>query len=262
MIEAVNAGIEAGEFVPYFQPQIAAASREIVGFEVLARWLHPTRGVLGPAEFLSVSEELNCTHLIDRAIFDQTADFLTESARAGICVPRVSFNVSLSWISDPTILELASIVQGGGTVFCLELLESFFSEGSAKDAQTSCHIGRLRSAGIEIELDDFGLSKTSLPGVMSIQPDRLKIDRRLILPMLGDVETRQLVSVLIEAGRSLGFAITAAGVESAEHAEVLRSLGCDFLQGYAFSEPMPASDVAGFLQTWRSGTREALGNIA
>ena len=100
---------------------------------------------------------------------------------------------------------------------------------------------------IRIEVDDFGTGRTSIVSLVSLRPDRLKIDRQLIEPVVRSDLARRLVASIVEIGASLGIGITAEGVETREHAEVLRALGCTVLQGFHFAHPMPVADLQAFL---------------
>lgn len=131
-----------------------------------------------------------------------------------------------------------------------ELLESISFDEQDEDLRTA--ISRLKSLGIDIEIDDFGTGHASIVSLIELGPKRLKIDRKLISPIEGSASQRRLVASIIEIGRSQDIEIVAEGVETDEHIEILRGLGCHVLQGYAFSKPLPAAEFITFVNNWQS----------
>ena len=117
---------------------------------------------------------------------------------------------------------------------------------------------RLKSLGIDIEIDDFGSGHASIISLLELKPKRLKIDRQLVAPVLESESRRQLVASIIEIGHSQGIEIVAEGVETMDHARVLRDLGCHVLQGYAFAKPMPAAEMIDFARRWQARRGELL----
>ena len=115
---------------------------------------------------------------------------------------------------------------------------------------------RSRQLGIDIEIDDFGTGYASIVSLLKLQPRRLKIDRQLVEPIVRSPQQRQLVSSIIEIGHSLGIEVIAEGVETMEHARILKELGCDMLQGYAFGRPMDAQKLRDFIRSrdWRAAS--------
>ncbi|HSX72553.1 MAG TPA: GGDEF domain-containing phosphodiesterase, partial [Shinella sp.] len=237
-------GLERGEFRPFFQPQFDAETLEIVGVEALARWQHPTRGIIAPDIFLPVAESLNVVARIDETILDQA---LFQSMRwegQGLGIARVSVNVSCQRLRDDRLLEKlrAMNIRPGSLTF--ELLESIsfdtFDDG-LKQA-----IDDIKTLGIDIEIDDFGTGHASIISLLELSPQRLKIDRRLVLPLLESTAQQSLVRSIVDIGKVRGIETVAEGVETLAHAELLRSLGCHVLQGYAFARPMGADDFLAF----------------
>ncbi len=247
----ILSGLERQEFLPYFQPQFDARTFDIVGVEALARWKHPTEGVLAPDMFLRIADELNVVPLIDRTILEQT---LWQSARwkaAGISIPKMSVNVSAGQLHDTDLIHrLDGLAIEPGTL-SFELLESIFLDEGNEIA--AANIERLKTLGIDIEIDDFGTGYASIISLIHLHPARLKIDRRLITPIIGSDSRRRLVASIIDIGQSLGIKVVAEGVETMEHAAILRDLGCDTLQGYAFAAPMSSEMLMEFVreERWR-----------
>lgn len=245
-------GLDRGEFEPWFQPQFDARTLDVVGCEALARWRHPTEGILTPDRFLSVAEELNVVPTIDRLVLEQSLSYLARWQAEGLDVPRISVNVSSRRLQDEHLVEsLRGLDIKPGTV-SFELVESIFLDES--DDVVLWHIDEIKELGIDIEIDDFGTGYASIVSLLKLKPRRLKLDRQLVTPIVSSPSQRHLVESVIEIGKSLGIDVVGEGVETMEHARVLRDLGCDILQGYAFAKPMPAAGIADFLraESWRN----------
>jgi len=244
-------GLEGDQFIPFYQPQFDAHTLDIVGAEALSRWRHPTEGVVPPSEFLAVAEELNVVSMIDRTILEQALRQFDQWEAAGVRVPHVSVNVSARRLQDENLIKsLRGLSIRPGT-FSFELVESIFLDES--DDVVQFNIDQIKDLGIDIEIDDFGTGYASVVSLMKLKPRRLKIDRQLVAPIVGSPAQRQLVESIIDIGKSLGIQVVGEGVESLEHAHILRDLGCDILQGYAFARPMDAAGMNDFLKAgaWR-----------
>ena len=238
-------GLEADEFDAVFQPQFDAQSGECVGVEALARWDHPERGWLAPDAFLGVAEELNVVREIDRAIFRKAMALGDAFAAAGVHIPKIAVNLSLQRLLDPEILGDVQRLRPMRMAVAFELLETVYFDDERSEVSEA--IERLRRVGVEIEIDDFGSGRASVIGLLKIRPDRLKIDRKLVMPITESARHRSLVEAIVQMGRSQGITATAEGVETAEHAQVLRAIGCHAMQGYYFARPMPAPELKSFL---------------
>lgn len=244
-------GLERKEFLPYFQPQFDAKTLDIVGVEALARWDHPTEGMLAPDAFLKIADELNVVPLIDHTILEQSLWQATRWKAAGISIPKLSVNVSAGRLRDANLIDsLDGFAIEPGTL-SFELLESIFLDD--KNDTIFSNIARLKALGIDIEVDDFGTGYASIMSLIQVRPARLKIDRQLIAPIVGSSSQRRLVASIIEIGQSLGIKVIAEGVETMQHAGILRDLGCDALQGYAFTPPLPSAKLMEFVleERWR-----------
>ena len=238
-------GIEASEFEPYFQPQMDAATGEVVALEALARWRHPEFGILAPGAFLSVATDLNVAGDIDRLIFEQAINACQKAFGSAPQPPSLSFNVSESRINHHDIVSIQQHVQAYAGEVSFELLETIFLE--EQDDASLCRLDRLRDLGIAIEVDDFGSGHASVVALQRINPDRLKIDRRLVALVNRGSGGLRLLRSIIEIGHALEIGVTAEGVETRDQADILAGLGCDRLQGYYFARPMAFADLVTFL---------------
>lgn len=247
----ILAALENNEFVAFYQPQVDAKTLDIVGMEALARWKHPTRGMLAPDAFMAVAEELNVVAAIDKLILEQALEQHRKWAAAGLSVPRVSVNVSARRLNDEGLIEtLRALGITPGTV-SFELVESIYLD--ERDSLVSWNIDQIKELGIDIEIDDFGTGYASIVSLLQLRPNRLKIDRQLVMPITDSAEQRRLVASIVEIGASLGIEAIAEGVETREHGALLAEMGCAALQGYAFARPMAGEDATAFLvdQRWR-----------
>jgi EAL domain-containing protein (putative c-di-GMP-specific phosphodiesterase class I) len=247
-------GLERNEFLPYFQPQFDATTLDITGVEALARWQHPTEGLLTPDFFLKTADELNVVATIDRIILEQALWQSCRWAANGIAIPKISVNVSSSRLHDDELIESLSGLDFAPGALSFELLESIFLDES--DEAVARNIRRLKRRGIEIEIDDFGTGYASIVSLLKLRPRRLKIDRQLVKPIVRSGRQRHLVSSIIDIGRSLGIEVIGEGVETREHARILAKLGCNALQGYALARPMSSKALMAFVaaQKWRKAS--------
>jgi diguanylate cyclase (GGDEF)-like protein len=248
-------GLDTGQFVAYFQPQFDARTREIIGAEALVRWNHPTEGLLSPAAFLDIAEDLNVVATIDRLVLEQSLAAMAVWKQAGLCVPRVSVNVSARRLQDDQLIaSLCDLAIPHGTI-AFELVESIFLDET--DEMVRRNIEQIKDLGIDIEIDDFGTGYASIVSLMQLQPRRLKIARQLIMPIVESVAQRRLLASIVDIGRALGIEVLGEGVETEDQARILGDLGCTALQGYVLARPMPAAEMPGFAtaRAWFSKPR-------
>lgn len=245
MADDILNGLERGEFVAWYQPQFDARTRKISGVEALARWEHPTRGVVPPDLFMPIAEELNVVATIDRMILEQTLSWMRVWRAQGLVVPRASVNVSGRRLRDDALIKsLKKLDIEPGTI-SFELVESIYLDES--DEAVAWNIDQIRELGVDIEMDDFGTGYASIVSLLKLRPRRLKIDRQLIMPVVDSEAQCQLIASIVDIGHSLGIAVVAEGVETLDHARIVTALGCDTLQGYAFSKPLRPNLIERFI---------------
>lgn len=250
-------GLDSGQFVAYFQPQFDAHTREIIGAEALVRWNHPTEGLLPPAAFLDVAEDLNVVATIDRLVLEQSLAAMARWRAMGLVVPRVSVNVSARRLQDDQLIaSLRHLAIAPGTI-AFELVESIFLDET--DEMVRWNIEQIKDLGIDIEIDDFGTGYASIVSLMQLKPRRLKIARQLVEPIVESVAQRRLLASIVDIGRALGIEVLGEGVETEVHARILGDLGCASLQGYLLARPMPASEIPAFAaaRNWLSSPRRS-----
>lgn len=242
-------GLERGELVPFFQPQIDIASGDFIGFEALVRWMHPRQGLLTPAAFLDFAEAADLTERIGEVVLERSLDALMIWDRAGFHVPRVGVNFALAQLRDPRLIEKIKWEVERQDInpgrLAIEVLETVLIKSDADLVVRN--LRGLASAGFEIELDDFGTGHASIQNLRRFMVNRIKIDRSFILGIEASEEQRTLTASMIAMARALGIHTLAEGVETAEAREVLRALGCDQLQGYLIARPMSLADTLDWL---------------
>jgi len=233
-------GIERGEITPYFQPIVRLPSEEIVSFEVLARWNHPTQGLIGPDSFIPIAEE---TGLISDLFFS-LLDQATRHARDWPPELRLALNVAPPQLRDPHLPEriLAVLTKNGFTPRRLEI-EITESSLIIDLPAARAAIASLRNLGVQIALDDFGTGFSSLYHLKELRFDKIKIDKSYVTSLTRDSEDARLIDAIIQLGASLSMETTAEGIESASNLNWLTVQGCTFAQGYHFGRPMKKEDA-------------------
>jgi len=242
--EVVRA-LENGEFEPHFQTQHDARTGVIVGIEVLARWQHPERGVLAPPDFMNAVIGTGKAAAFDEFILMRALERVATLEHAGFHVPKVSFNVSFQRLCDPGLipsLERLPKVQAG---IAFELVESVFFDNL--ETEDIAVITAARDSGIQIEIDDFGTGHASIVALTRLKPDLIKIDRALVTPITHHPEQLALVRAIVEMARGLGIECLAEGVETREEIDLLRTIGVNYVQGFAFSKPVCVEGLKGYL---------------
>jgi diguanylate cyclase (GGDEF)-like protein len=237
--------LDQGQFQCLYQPQYDCQTLEIVGAEALVRWNHPTRGRLAPDAFLGIAEEIDMVAKIDQIVFERALEDSKIWRVAGKYIRQISVNVSTKRLLDPLLPMRIAHLADEEQNFAFELLESVFLDDT--NEHLAKNLACMRELGIAIEIDDFGTGHASMVGLLNLRPDRLKIDRQLVMPLVRSQQQRRLVASIIEIGHVLGIAVVAEGVETREHVSVLADLGCDFLQGYGLARPMDAVDLQALL---------------
>lgn len=243
LAEDILRGLEADEFEPFFQPQFSAADGRFVGVEALARWRHPERGVVPPAAFIEVADELSVLDVLDRRIFQLSLEACDRLAARGVEVPKLSVNVSLERLRQSELLS--DVPTSGGPRIAFELLETIYFDEKFDEIQMQ--IDGLRELGVDVEIDDFGSGRASIISMLKIRPTRFKIDRNLVMPIAESADYRRIIGALIEIGHGQDISVTAEGVETQEHVDILRDLGCDTLQGFHFARPISERDLGDML---------------
>lgn len=233
-------GIERNEVVNFYQPIVSLAENRIVGFESLARWQHPVRGLVSPGEFIPVAESTGLIVDIGCAALKMACRQVLDWRSSGHSDVRVAVNVSARQLAERNLPEVvAGIIRETGVPvdgIKLEMTESL----ALSDINYTIEVfGVIREMGVEISLDDFGTGYSSLSYLSRLPVDYLKIDRSFIMDVIGNTGHMAVVRAIIALAHGLGKKVIAEGVETKEQLEFLRSERCDQVQGYFLGKPMP-----------------------
>jgi diguanylate cyclase (GGDEF)-like protein/PAS domain S-box-containing protein len=241
----LRVALERDEFVLHYQPQIDAASGRVSSVEALVRWFHPKRGLVSPLQFIPVAEDNGLIVAIGAWVLRTACRDALRWQSAGV---RLAVNLSPLQFASPGLPEMVeqTLRQTGLPASALEL-EVTESALMANTAGTRDALQALRDSGVHIALDDFGTGYSSLSYLTRMPLNRIKIDRSFVNGLLAGGENEAIVRAVLAMARSLGMRATAEGVETLAHAVALKQMDCDCLQGYYFSRPVPAADIAALL---------------
>jgi PAS domain S-box-containing protein len=237
-------GIERGEIVPYFQPIVDLESGRVLGYEVLARWLHPDRGMLPPSEFLPLAEETGLLIELGARILRDSLAQLAQWRAAGHAFAKctLSVNVGTRQLIDPNfhnvVVDALSETGIDADSLWLEITETALL-ADVKAATVA--LRDLRSLGLHLSVDDFGTGYSSLTYLKRFPVEAIKIDRSFVAGLGLEAEDTTIVEAVVRLGQALGLHVVAEGIESPLQLSRLRDLGCDRGQGYLFGRPRPAA---------------------
>ncbi len=247
--------VERGEFELWYQPLIAACDGTLIGVEALARWRHPQDGLIAPDQFIPLAEETGMITAIGAWVLGEACRQAVRWREQGLGALRVAVNVSARQLRDASFAEAvagalaASGLEAGALE--LEITESSIMEQPERAIDL---LRALKALGVHIAIDDFGTGYSSLSHLKRFPLDRLKIDRSFVSDIEHDANDAAIVAAAVSVAHNLGLSVVAEGVESAEQVARLRKLGCDVLQGFHFSRPLPAAELAAYIRTHRSGS--------
>ncbi len=237
--------VRNNELLLHFQPKVAVATGRIVGAEALIRWHSPKRGMVSPAEFVPVIDEIGLTSWLSDFVLDRVCRQLVEWDQAGLPPIAVSINIAPSELSDVSFFDRVTAALNAFGLspgrLELEILESVEITGENAVRST---LQKLRNHGLTIALDDFGTGYSSLVYLTDVPADVLKLDRAFLKNLTTDTRQQIIVERVIALAQSLGFSIVAEGVEASDQYRLLAEMGCDLIQGYLFSKPLPADTFA------------------
>ncbi|MEJ1158330.1 putative bifunctional diguanylate cyclase/phosphodiesterase [Prosthecomicrobium sp. N25] len=246
--------VTRGEFEPFYQPVVDLVSGEIVGVEALARWCHPTRGIVLPGQFIPAAESSGRIVDIGRIVLEKAC---RDAAAFALPVP-VAVNLSTVQLIRTDVPRLVSESLAAAGIppsrLKLEITESVMMRDEARSRQL---VAQLRQMGVRVSLDDFGTGYSSLSYLRGFGFDELKIDRSFVLGLDEELESAAIVQTIVSLGRSLGLSVVAEGIETERQAALVMATGCTKGQGYLFATPMPAAALAEWMRrdaqpVWRT----------
>jgi len=256
--QALREGLARGEFALDFQPQVSARTGEVVAGEALIRWNHPIDGVRMPDSFISVAEESSLIVDIGDWVIGSVAATAARWHRAGL-THRLCFNVSPRQVERVDFFErLRAAMRAADAP--LSLLELEFTETVAMNCSDSviAELAALRQSGASIAIDDFGRGYSNFVRIKDMPLDRVKLDRSLIADVDTSESARTIVSAVIHLIHGLGCKVVGEGVERPAQLDVLRAIGCDTVQGFAFAAPMAEEPFMAWVRANTAGEGVAL----
>jgi diguanylate cyclase (GGDEF)-like protein/PAS domain S-box-containing protein len=251
-INEIRQGLLMGEFTLHYQPKVHLISGEVIGFEALIRWQHPTRGLLLPAAFIPTLDKHPMAITLGDWVIEAALAQLAQWNAQGMDT-AVSVNIDGVQLHDPDFADrLQRQLRAQPTVrpnqLELEILETGAMENMA---HVSALIGQLQNIGLECALDDFGTGYSSLTFLKQLTAHTIKIDQSFVRGMLDDAEHAAIVNSVLDLARNFDRRALAEGIETEAHGQALIEFGCEYGQGYAIARPMPATSLPQWLSQWR-----------
>ncbi|MEL7256854.1 MAG: GGDEF domain-containing phosphodiesterase [Pseudomonadota bacterium] len=237
--------LENEEIRAWFQPQVSTDTGEVSGFEALARWEHPKRGVIPPGEFLPTLQNMGKAHMLGAKMLCDALHALQQWDRLGLSVAQVGVNFSQEELRDPNLVDRVQFELDRFGIeakrLAIEVLETVVS--SSPDDTVTRNIRRLAELGCFIDLDDFGTGHTSIASIRRFAVKRLKIDRSFVTKVDCDSDQQRMVNAIQLMAEQLNLETLAEGVETAGEHAMLAQLGCQYVQGFGLGRPMPLEDT-------------------
>jgi diguanylate cyclase (GGDEF)-like protein len=250
-------GLSSGELRVHYQPKCDAATGVLVGLEALVRWEHPTRGLVFPDDFIPIAENTGLIGALTLEVLDQSLSFARTLRDAGTPL-GVAVNISVRCLTDLELpRQIAGLLGRWGVPpesLTLEVTETTIM---VDPTRTMTVLGLLRDLGVALSIDDFGTGYSSLSYLKRLEAHELKIDRSFVFSMTSNSNDAVIVRSTIELGHNLGLRMVAEGVENAETWTMLKALGCDVIQGYHLSRPLPQEEI----ETWIADYRQPLAKV-
>ena len=246
--------LERNEFRLHYQPIVELATGQVTGFEALIRWQHPEQGLMAPHAFLTVAGEIRLLPSIGEWSCQEACGQLRDwQNRFSKHIPlTMSVNLSTEQFSDASlVVKLQELVRSTGIEpgsLKIEITESEIMEDPKAVSEI---LYQLKKLGIDACLDDFGTGYSSLSYLQQLPITFIKIDQSFVRRLGGEDDALAIVKTIVVLSHQLGRKVIAEGVETPEHLNILKSLGCEYAQGYFFSKPLPQGEMENLLATWR-----------
>lgn len=255
----LEAALEEGQIRAHFQPQVSTDTGAITGFEALARWYHPSKGLLGPGVFLPMIETAGLSERLGEVMLQNALSALVRWDGQKLDIPTVSVNLSQEELRNPRLAdkikwELDRFDLNPNRL-CVEVLENVVA-ATDNDVIVS-NIAALARLGCGIDLDDFGTGHASITSIRRFAIRRLKIDRSFVTRLDEDRTQQRLIAAILSMAERLELATLAEGVETAAEHAMLAQLGCNDVQGFGIARPMPIEDT----QAWIKSQRRKIGKL-
>ena len=252
LMAELRSAIEARQFEVFYQPQVALESGALLGVEALVRWRHPVNGLISPDSFITIAEDIGEITRLGEWVLRRAC----EDASRWPSGMKVAVNVSPMQFRNPGLVQAVrnALTASGLPAQRLEL-EITESVLLANNTATLATLHELRALGVRIALDDFGTGYSSLSYLRSFPFDKIKIDRSFVRDLTAAEGSKMIVRAIINLSKNLGMVTTAEGVETDEQLDMVRSEGCDEVQGYLFGRPMPVDALPEAFNTGRKSKK-------
>ncbi|MBR4760396.1 MAG: EAL domain-containing protein [Lachnospiraceae bacterium] len=251
LIQDIRGGLERGDLIVYYQPKynVQGDKPVLASAEALIRWKHPELGMISPGAFIPLFEKNGLIQLLDHYVWEKAAEQIHEwKMKYGRSV-QVSVNVSRIDLYEPKLenrlLGILDKYMIEPSDYLLEVTESAYAEDSGQLIDV---VSRLRSCGFRVEMDDFGSGYSSLNMLTALPIDALKMDMKFVRHVHEDVKSQRMIELVIEIADYLSVPVVAEGVEEEEQVQILKDAGCQIIQGYYFSRPLPPEEFEKLLQ--------------
>jgi len=258
--EEVTQALENGQITPWFQPQVCADTGQITGFEALARWIHPDRGVIPPLEFLPTLEELELLEQLSEVVLTRSLSALRHWDRAGYSIPNVAVNFSSQELSNPKLIDRLKWELDRFELtparLNVEILEDVIAVSN--DDVIIRNIQAMAEIGCMVDLDDFGTGHASIANIRRFSVNRIKIDRSFITRVDRDRDQQNMVSAMLTMAERLQIDTIAEGVETIGEHSILAQLGCGHVQGFSIAKPMPLAATDKWITQYQAKLSDAV----
>lgn len=263
LTEEISAAFDEGQIRPWFQPQISTDTGLVSGFEALARWDHPDRGVLPPSDFMEAVENAGMLERLGDVMLFHSLSALRLWDKSGYRVPRIGLNFSAAELRNPRLVDK---VRWELDRFDLtpdrlnaEILETVVAESS--NDTVAANISALASLGCDIDLDDFGTGHASITNIRRFAVNRIKIDQSFVTRVDIDMDQQRMVAAILAMAERLDLQTLAEGIETHGEHTMLAQLGCGHVQGFSVAPPMPFEDTMAWMDklACRVGTPPQIG---
>jgi diguanylate cyclase (GGDEF)-like protein/PAS domain S-box-containing protein len=245
----LRVALERGQLKLHYQPTVDLATSEVIGFEALARWYHPERGLIAPADFIPIAEATGLIIPLGRWVLEEACRQAVEWSQGEHGRPiKMAVNVSVRQFDRADLVDVVRQILGETGMpaqqLCLEMTESVLMTDTDGNLE---QLVRLKELGVTLAIDDFGTGYSSLAYLRRFPVDTLKIDRSFVERLGALTDDTALADTIVQLGKSLGMATVAEGIEEFGQLAALREMGCHFAQGYYFSRPVPAAEAGRLL---------------
>ena len=252
--DELEAALNDGQIRAHFQPQISTDTGALSGFEALARWYHPERGLIPPSDFLPMIEDAGLSERLGEVMLFNALTAMSRWDKAGLGVPTVAVNFSAAELRNPRLVEKLKWELDRFDLaperLCVEILEHVVAE-TDNDVIVS-NIAALARLGCGIDLDDFGTGHASITSIRRFAVRRIKIDRSFVTKVDEDREQQRMVAAILSMAERLGLQTLAEGVETPGEHAMLAQLGCGDVQGFGIARPMPVDETMDWIERHRA----------